>query len=112
MSLTAKVLLVEDEPGIQLALKGLLSRERADVLLTGWEFLQRLSSRLRIVDNRSISDLDDERGDLESLARGLGYISKGRKGGARRALLADYQKHTDAIRAAYLAVLGQPDGEA
>jgi glutamate-ammonia-ligase adenylyltransferase len=91
---------------------GLLSQELADALLTGWEFLQRLSSRLRIVDNRSISDLDDERGDLESLARGLGYVSKGREGGARRALLTDYQKHTDAIRAAYGSVLRQPDGEA
>jgi glutamate-ammonia-ligase adenylyltransferase len=86
----------------------LLAPESADVLLDGWEFLQRLSARLRIVDNRSISDLDDERGDLESLARCLGYVSTGREGGARRALLADYQRHTDAIRGVYRTILGQP----
>jgi glutamate-ammonia-ligase adenylyltransferase len=87
----------------------LLTPESADVLLAGWEFLQRLSARLRIVDNRSISDLDDERGDLESLARSLGYVSKGREGGARRALLADYQRHTDAIRDVYQTILGPPE---
>ena len=47
----------------RLAALGLLARDDAEVLRDGWEFLQRLSSRLRIVENRSISDLDEERGD-------------------------------------------------
>src|SRR5262245_58892347 len=41
---------------------GLLAPEDAYALQCGWEFLHQLSSRLRIVENRSISDLDEERG--------------------------------------------------
>jgi glutamate-ammonia-ligase adenylyltransferase len=83
----------------------LLSAEHARVLLEGWQFLQLLSSRLRIVENRSISDLDEERGDLDTLAHRLGYASPQRAGGARRTLLEDYRHHTGAIRAVYLEVL-------
>jgi glutamate-ammonia-ligase adenylyltransferase len=71
----------------------------------GWEFLQRLSSRLRIVENRSISDLDEERGDLDALARALGYSQSQRGDGARRALLEDYRRHTKAIRDVYKRIL-------
>jgi glutamate-ammonia-ligase adenylyltransferase len=85
----------------RLARLGLLEEKSAALLREGWRFLQRLSSRLRIVDNRSISDLDQERGDLEGLARRLGYTSTGREGEARRALLADYERHTEAIRVEY-----------
>ena len=81
-------------------------REHARVLLQGWQFLQLLSSRLRIVENRSISDLDEERGDLDTLAHRLGYASPQRAGGARRSLLEDYRHHTGAIRGVYLEVLG------
>jgi glutamate-ammonia-ligase adenylyltransferase len=83
----------------------LLSPEDAAVLREGWSFLQLLSNRLRIVENRSISDLDEERGDLESLAASLGYTSRQRAGGARRALLEDYRRHTAAIRRVYLKVM-------
>ncbi|HYD49532.1 MAG TPA: hypothetical protein VEB21_14345, partial [Terriglobales bacterium] len=86
--------------------RGLLAPEDADTLRRGWEFLQRLSSRLRIVENRSISDLDEERGDLDSVARALGYTSPQRRGGARRALLEDYRRHTTAVRAVYRRVVG------
>jgi len=73
--------------------------------------LQHLGSRLRIVENRSISDLDAERGDLESLARHLGYAPGSREGGARRALLRDYRRHTEAIRQVYDAfVAGETAG--
>jgi glutamate-ammonia-ligase adenylyltransferase len=84
---------------------GLLAGDDARVLREGWTFLQRLSSRLRIVENRSISDLDEERGDLDALARRLGYRAPQRATGARRALLADYSHHTSAIRDVYLRVL-------
>jgi glutamate-ammonia-ligase adenylyltransferase len=94
----------------QLAEFGLLEADEHRVLRNGWEFLQRLSSRLRIVDNRSISDLDEERGDLEALALTLGYQSAQRSGGARRALLADYERHTRAIRAVYAARFTEADG--
>jgi glutamate-ammonia-ligase adenylyltransferase len=89
----------------RLARLGLLSAADADTLQGGWSFLERLSSRLRIVENRSISDLDAERGDLDGIATRLGYTSPQRAGGARRALLEDYRRHTAAIRAVYERVL-------
>ena len=86
----------------------LLEPAQAAALRDGWEFLQRLASRLRVVENRSISDLDEERGDLDGLARRLGYAAGARESSARRALQADYARHTDAIRAAYLEILRVP----
>lgn len=85
---------------------GLLDPKDAEILLDGWQFLRLLSSRLRIVENRSISDLDEERGDLDSLAQRLGYTSPQRAGGARRGLLADYRRFTKSIRDVYSKVLG------
>ena len=76
------------------------------VLCDGWEFLQRLGNRLRVMENRSISDLDEERGDMEGLARRLGYRSSGRERGAYRELLRDYDRHTTLVREAYLRILG------
>lgn len=90
----------------RLARLGLLAPDDAEVLRHGWAFLERLSSRLRIVENRSISDLDEERGDLDGIATHLGYTSPQRAGGARRALLEDYRRHTAMIRAVYDRVLG------
>ncbi len=84
----------------------LLSEGDAETLSGGWEFLQALSSRLRIVENRSISDLDAERGDLDEVARRLGYRSSGRSSGARRALLGGYERRTSDIREVYVRVLG------
>ncbi len=89
----------------RLARAGLLAAEAAATLRDGWQFLQRLSNRLRIVENRSISDLDSDRGDLDGLARRLAYEATGREGGARRALLMDYEHHTGAIRAVYESIL-------
>ncbi len=83
----------------------LVSREHAEALREGWEFLQRLAGRLRIVENRSMSELDAERGDLDGLALRLGYPAGGRESGPRRALLRDYARHTDKVRGAYLAIL-------
>lgn len=87
----------------KLAAKRLLAEAHAHTLIAGWEFLERLSSRLRVVENRSISDLDGERGDLDGLAHRLGY-GGAREASARRALLDDYARHTDAIRRVYRAV--------
>ena len=85
---------------------GLLSSEQVSVLGEGWEFLKRLSSRLRIVENRSISDLSEERSDLESVGRTLGYAPSSRTGSVRPPLLDDYRRHTEAIRRVYLEVIG------
>jgi len=95
-----------DELIARLRHLGLLESESARVLSEGWDFLQRLSNRLRIVENRSISDLDSERGDLDGIARLLGYVGTGRESGPRRRLLLDYRRHTEAIRRVYLDTLG------
>jgi glutamate-ammonia-ligase adenylyltransferase len=80
---------------------GLLRPEQAAALGSGWAFLQRLASRLRIVENRSISDLGADRADLDSVARSLGYAASQRSGTSRVPLLDDYARHTDAIRRVY-----------
>jgi glutamate-ammonia-ligase adenylyltransferase len=90
----------------RLEARGLVPPGQARVLRDGWEFLQRLSSRLRIVQNRSISDLREDRADLDSVARALGYPPSPLTGGTRRPLLEDYRRHTEAIRGVYLEVLG------
>jgi len=93
----------------RIGVLGLLSSEQVDVLRRGWEFLKRLSSRLRIVENRSISDLSVDRSDLESVGRALGYAPSARTGSVRPPLLEDYRRHTEAIRRVYLEVLGRAD---
>lgn len=82
---------------------GLLAPSHAETLRSGWAFLSELSRRLRIIENRSISDLDTERGDLEAIGLRMGHPPSRRDGGPRRALLAQYRRHTEAIRQVYLA---------
>ncbi len=86
--------------------RGLVASDPATALRDGWDFLQRLSSRLRIVENRSISDIDTGNSELDAVARRLGYAAGAREASARAALLRDYARHTEAIREAYLAILG------
>ncbi|MCP5059406.1 MAG: hypothetical protein GY937_22100 [bacterium] len=93
-----------------LASHGFLSDEHATILAEGWAFLQRLSSRLRVVENRSIADLEQDRTDLDSVARSLGYAVSERSGTARLPLLDDYARHTEAIRAVYDHVLPSENG--
>ncbi|MCP3984283.1 MAG: hypothetical protein GY723_07830 [bacterium] len=89
---------------------GLLPGEHAAILSEGWAFLQRLSSRLRVVENRSIADLEHDRTDLDSVARSLGYAVSERSGTARLPLLDDYTRHTEAIRAVYDRVVRPENG--
>ena len=91
---------------------GLIGAQPATRLREGWEFLQRLSSRLRIVENRSISNLNEDRGDLDAVTRALGYTESERTGSSRRQLLDDYRRHTESIRAVYLETLGATGGSA
>jgi glutamate-ammonia-ligase adenylyltransferase len=93
----------------RIGVLGFLPAEQVAVLREGWEFLKRLSSRLRIVENRSISDLSEERSDLESVGRALGYAPSSRTGSVRLRLLDDYRRHTEAIRRVYQDVLGGAD---
>jgi glutamate-ammonia-ligase adenylyltransferase len=90
----------------RLAALGLLGGGEADALRSGWTFLQRLASRLRIVENRSISALEADRADLDSVARSLGYAPSARTGSSRVPLFEDYARRTEAIRAVYDAIVG------
>ena len=84
----------------------LIEPDCAQILKEGWAFLQDLGSRLRVVENRSISSLDVDKGDLDTLARQLGYDDEGSEGSARRALHRDYKDITENIRSVYLEVMG------
>ena len=96
----------------RLRAHGFVAQDLAEALRDGWDFLQRLSSRLRIVENRSISDVDAGSSELDAVARRLGYAAGAREASARAALLRDYTRHTEAIRQAYLAILGVDRGRA
>jgi glutamate-ammonia-ligase adenylyltransferase len=107
-------LLAPDDVATQLgriAALGLLPAHDVEALASGWRFLQRLSSRLRIVENRSIHDLSEERSDLDSVARALGYPPSQRTGTSRVPMLEDYRRHTEAIRRVYREVFPEA-GEA
>ena len=60
-----------DKQRVELARLGLIDAECARVLKEGWGFLQELGSRLRIVENRSISSLNVDKGDLDAGIAGL-----------------------------------------
>ncbi len=94
-----------DSQRIKLAELGLINADCARILKDGWSFLQELGSRLRIVENRSISSLDVDKGDLDTLARHLGYNDDG-EGTTSRALQKDYGEVTESIRSVYLEVMG------
>ena len=81
---------------------GLLPEMDHAALLKGYRFLQRLGSRLRIVRERSVDRLPESAGELLRLARRMGY--SGPRAGED--LLAEYQRTSAQVRAAFLRVLG------
>jgi glutamate-ammonia-ligase adenylyltransferase len=85
----------------ELRRAGLLAEPAAAPLARGYRFLRRVESRLRIVRDRAISHLPTSGRELILLARRLGYS------GARAGedLLADYERETNSVRAAFLRVL-------
>jgi len=80
---------------------GLLADSEAAPLEGGYRFLRRVESRLRIVRDRAISHLPTSGRELVLLARRLGY--SGPRAGED--LLADYERETQSVRAAFLRVL-------
>ncbi len=89
---------------------GLIPDDDARALMRGYDFIQRLSSRLRIVQDRPIKDIDLERTELDALAYRMGYSGGGRTE-ARRRLMDDYRHHTEAVRDVYLRTLGVTGNE-
>jgi [glutamine synthetase] adenylyltransferase / [glutamine synthetase]-adenylyl-L-tyrosine phosphorylase len=69
------------------------------VLEEAYLFLRKLENRLRIVQDRSISELRVAPGELDKLARRMGYTEPHSAGGRR--LLDDYLTHTGRVRDLY-----------
>jgi glutamate-ammonia-ligase adenylyltransferase len=80
----------------------LLAPSDHEPLARGYRFLRRLESRLRIVRDRSVDRLPETGLELLRLARRMGY--RGPRAGDE--LLAEYQRTSSEVRAAFLRVLG------
>ncbi|HEY3359851.1 MAG TPA: bifunctional [glutamate--ammonia ligase]-adenylyl-L-tyrosine phosphorylase/[glutamate--ammonia-ligase] adenylyltransferase [Polyangia bacterium] len=78
---------------------GVLPEAAAQALTEGYLFLRRLENRLRIVQDRSISELRSDPVEIEKLARRMGYHDPSAASGAR--LLGDYLTHTGRVRELY-----------
>jgi glutamate-ammonia-ligase adenylyltransferase len=90
-----------------LAAAGLVSAGDAAALGDGYRFLRRLENRLRIVHDRSGSELyADPPSELHKLARRMGYHAHDGPPGER--LLADYLAITGRVRAIYERVFARP----
>ena len=90
--------------------QGRISAREAEDLETGYTFLRTLEDRLRLLRNRSTSEMESAGPELEKLARRLGYAGRpGRPADA--ALLAEYREHTERIRAIYERVFGSGGGD-
>ena len=71
-------------------------------------FLRKLENRLRIVQDRSSSELRTDPGEIDKLARRMGY-NEPQSGGGRR-LLDDYLIHTGRVRELYRTFFPVSDG--
>ena len=70
------------------------------LLVEGYTFLRRLGHRLRLERDHDTHTLEREPGSLRPVALALGYEEKGRRS-AGAALLRDYEKRRERIRACY-----------
>lgn len=87
---------------------GLLSAEEHRILKSGYDFLLRVQSRLRIVHNRTLDELPESAAENDKLARRLsGYLggdaSNSPPTGAR--LFAELEQHVGQIRGLFLRLL-------
>ena len=73
-------------------------------LVTGYQLLRMIESRLRIVGGRAVSQIPDGRRSRRELARRLGYVDTPRQP-AEVALLGELRYHREAIRRRFDEVL-------
>jgi len=78
---------------------GVFDEETAGILGEAYLFLRRLENRLRIVQDRSISEFRTNPDELDKLARRMGYAEPHGGGGVR--LRDDYMMHTTRVREIY-----------
>ncbi|HJV35855.1 bifunctional [glutamate--ammonia ligase]-adenylyl-L-tyrosine phosphorylase/[glutamate--ammonia-ligase] adenylyltransferase [Geomonas sp.] len=81
----------------------IVSEEEFQTLSEGYQFLRRLENRLRILHDSSMNDLGGPVKYLNKLARRLGYDPQLKNPG--QALMADYERVTEGVRAVYERVL-------
>jgi glutamate-ammonia-ligase adenylyltransferase len=89
---------------VALSDAGLLSVQESEDLSEAFDFLLRVQGRLRIVHNRSIDEVPAATGEIEKLARRLGFES-GRFGTAGACFLAELRRHTSRTRDLFLQVV-------
>jgi glutamate-ammonia-ligase adenylyltransferase len=83
-----------------LHLEGLLDEDQHRVLQSGYDFLLRAVSRLRIVQNRSVDELPEGASEVAKLARRLGFDSPER-------FQADLDQHTAQVRDVFLGLVAR-----
>jgi glutamate-ammonia-ligase adenylyltransferase len=79
---------------------GLLSAEEHAILRSGYDFLLRVQSRLRIVHNRSLDELPAAPEEVEKLARRLGFETGER-------FLAELERHVARTREVFLRLVAR-----
>jgi glutamate-ammonia-ligase adenylyltransferase len=89
---------------LALRTAGLITEQEHETLRLGYDFLRRVESRLRIVQNRAMSDLPDTGEEMEKLARRLGYTASG-AATAGTQFQAELRKHTTLIRELFLKLM-------
>jgi glutamate-ammonia-ligase adenylyltransferase len=77
----------------ELQAAGLLTEPEHLALWASYDYLRLVESRLRIVHNRTLSELPESKEDLEKLARRLG-LESGPAGSAAQRFLAELERHT------------------
>jgi len=72
---------------------GILSEDEYEALLNAYNFLSKIQNRLRIVNDKSVSELDVNSRDFARLAKMIGCDDA--------SLLSEYQRNTDLVRKIY-----------
>jgi glutamate-ammonia-ligase adenylyltransferase len=103
----------QERPGLQkpntwealqaLRSEGLLVEEQYQILQSGYDFLLRAVSHLRIVQNRSVDEMPDDPGEVTKLARRLGYDTPAR-------FQAELEQHTAEVREVFLRLVERERG--
>jgi glutamate-ammonia-ligase adenylyltransferase len=89
-----------------LCRRDLLTAAAHSDLVTAYDFLRTVESRLRIVHNRSGVDLPDDAGELVRLARRLSYEANDPAAATAR-FRAEAARHAERTRALFQQVVGQ-----
>jgi glutamate-ammonia-ligase adenylyltransferase len=84
---------------------GHLEERDARDLEEGYRFLRTLEDRLRLLHDRSTSELEASGPDLEKLARRLGYVPTARRTAGAQ-LLGEYRERAERIRGIYERIFG------